>query len=288
MQLSRLKVLTVMAAAGLAACGGESGAPVPEAEARPAASAAPTAQSNLLAEAPAPDGEAAALPAAEAPEAATVAPAAVQPLLAAEPAPVEEQRGQANAATIMQRAEAANSAIRSLEADFTQLLTVPLLDSTQRSRGKLYLSRPGKFSMRFTDPAGDLLVADGRSVWMYYPSTDKKQVIKASVASAGEELDFHRQFLSNSAAKYSAALGGTESVGGQQTYALTLTPKTRGPFARAKIWVDTDDYLVRRFEMTEQNESVRRIDLSNIRVNPTIAASIFTFTPPPGTQVFEQ
>ena len=289
MQLSRLKVLAVMAAAGLAACGGgEGGAPVSEAEARPAASEAPVAASALVAGDPAPAAQPGAAGAPEAAEAERVTGPAAAPEPAAEAEPAEEQRGQANAASIMQRAEAANSAIRSLEADFTQVLTVPLLESTQRSRGKLYLSRPGKFSMRFTDPAGDLLVADGRSVWMYYPSTDRKQVIKASVAAAGEEIDFHRQFLSNSAARYNASLGGTESVGGQQTYALTLTPKTRGPFTRAKIWVDTDDYLVRRFEMTEQNESVRRIDLANIRVNPTIAASIFTFTPPAGTQVFEQ
>ena len=290
MELSRANVFVVLAAVGLAACGGgEGGAPVSEAEARPAQSELPAAAS-LVAGEPVPAAEPGAVAAAEQPEAAPVA----APESEVEPAPepaveaVDEQSGQANAAAIMQRAERANSAIRSLEADFSQLLTVPLLDSSQRSRGKLYLSRPGRFSMRFTDPAGDLLVADGRSVWMYYPSTDKKQVIKASIAAAGEEIDFHRQFLSNSAARYNATLNGTESVGGQQTYALTLTPKTRGPFTRAKIWVDTDDYLVRRFEMTESNESVRRIDLSNIRVNPTIAANIFTFTPPAWTQVFEQ
>ena len=292
MRRSKRSILAALAAVGLAACGGgEGGAPVSEAEARPAGSGSLAVQPELVAAEPSPGaaGGPASAPAAENIDAPASTPApAAEAATEATTEPADEQAGQTTAASIMQRAERANGAIRSLEADFTQLLTVPLLETTQRSRGKLYLSRPGKFSMRFSDPAGDVLVADGRNVWMYYPSTDRTQVIKASVAAAGEELDFHRQFLTNSAARYTPTLTGTEQVGGQATHALTLTPKTRGPFTRARIWVDTDDFLVRRFEMTEANESVRRIDLANIRVNPTIAASIFTFTPPRGTQVFEQ
>jgi outer membrane lipoprotein-sorting protein len=54
------------------------------------------------------------------------------------------------------------------------------------------------------------------------------------------------------------------------------------------MWVDAGDFTVRRFEMIEENESVRRVELSNIRRNITLADNLFRFVPPQGTQIFDQ
>ena len=113
-------------------------------------------------------------------------------------------------------------------------------------------------------------------------------MIKSSLAAGGDQIDFQKQFLTNAVARYNAVLNGNESVGGRPANVLTLTPRTQSPFKKVRIWVDTQDALVRRFEITEANESVRRIELSNLRPNATIPDAIFTFTPPPGTQVFQQ
>jgi outer membrane lipoprotein carrier protein len=193
-----------------------------------------------------------------------------------------------DATSVLRRAETAYKALRSLQADFTQDLTVPLLNSTQRSRGTLYARQPGRFSMRFTNPAGDLVVADGRYVWLYYPSTDKKQVIRATLADGGAQINFQEQFLSNTAARFNAVLNGTESVGGRPAQLVTLTPKRESGYKKVRLWVDTGDALVRRFEITEANESVRRLELANLRPNAAVPDRIFSFTPPPGTQVFSQ
>ena len=69
---------------------------------------------------------------------------------------------------------------------------------------------------------------------------------------------------------------------------MTLVPKQDSPYRILKIWVDKDDFLVRRFETTEENESVRRVELRNIRTNGTLPDALFAFTPPAGTQVFDQ
>jgi len=194
----------------------------------------------------------------------------------------------ADAAAVLRRAEKAYDAIRSLEADFSQDLTVPLLDTTQRSRGKMYIRRPDRFLMKFTDPAGDIVVADGRHLWLYYPSSDAKQVVRASVAEAGQQVDLQKEFLSNPTARFHAVQNGTESIAGRSAHVLTLTPKAAAPYRQVRIWVDTEDALVRRFEITEQNESVRRLELRNLRPNAAVADQLFRFTPPPGTQVFTQ
>ena len=221
---------------------------------------------------------------------ARVVAARAEPTAADAPEALPDETGEtaADALSILRRAEKAYDAIRSLEADFTQDLTVPLLESTRRSRGKLYVRRPDRFLMKFSDPAGDIVVADGRYLWMYYPSTDAKQVVRASIADAGQTVDLQKEFLSDPTARFNAVLGKTEAVGGRPASILTLTPKKASPYRRVRIWVDSKDALVRRFEITEQNESLRRLELRNLRANGAVPDQLFRFTPPPGAQVFTQ
>jgi outer membrane lipoprotein carrier protein len=194
----------------------------------------------------------------------------------------------ATATDILERVERTYGGVRSMQADFVQDLSVPLLGTSQRSSGKLYQRRPDRFLMKFSDPAGDVIVADGRSFWMYYPSNDPKQVMKTSIAQGSEQVDLHQQFLSNPTARYNATLDGEETVDGHRTHVLTLIPKQQSPVRKLRIWVDRDDFAVRRFEMTEENESVRRIELRNLRRNVSLPDALFAFTPPRGAQVFEQ
>lgn len=196
------------------------------------------------------------------------------------------RQDQANA--ILRRVESASEGIRTLEADFVQSLRVPLLGTDTRSTGKLYQRKPDRFAMRFTDPAGDVMVADGRHFWIYYPSNDRTQVIRTSIAEGGEQADLQKQFLSNATERFVPTLNGEENVAGRATWAMTLVPKRRSPYKVIRIWVDKEDGLVRRFEMTEENDSVRRLELRNIRVNGPVSDALFSFTPPAGTQVFDQ
>ena len=196
--------------------------------------------------------------------------------------------GRQDANEILRRVEQTAAGIRTLEADFTQSLRVPLLNTNQTSTGKLYQRKPDRFLMRFTEPAGDVMVADGRHFWIYYPSSDRTQVIRTSIAQGGEQADFQRQFLSNATDRFVATMNGQEAVGGRPAWSLTLVPKRESPYKVVRIWVDREDFMVRRFEMTEENNSVRRVELRNLKVNQPIADALFTFTPPAGTHVFEQ
>jgi chaperone LolA len=228
-------------------------------------------------------------PAAGTPAVGAPAPAAPAPARAPGSAPAAPAgRSSDEAAEILRRAEQTADGIRSLEADFTQSLSVPLLGTRQSSAGKMYQRKPDRFLMRFTQPAGDIMVADGRHFWLYYPSSDRTQVIRTSIAKGGGAVDLQRQFIGNATARFVATLNGSESVGGQDTHVLTLVPKQDSPYKILKIWVDKDDFLVRRFETTEENESVRRVELRNIRTNGTLPDALFAFTPPAGTQVFDQ
>jgi outer membrane lipoprotein carrier protein len=193
-----------------------------------------------------------------------------------------------DAAASLARSEKAYAGVRSMKADFVQRVTVPLLGSDQTSRGEFYQRKPDRILLKFSEPAGDIMVGDGHYFWLYYPSTDRTQVIRAKMSDAGGQVDLQQEFLSNPTARYVATLVGKEAVDGRPAQVLTLVPKGRSPYRLIKIWVDEKDALVRRFEILEENESVRRLEFRNLALNVDLPDALFAFTPPAGAQVFDQ
>jgi outer membrane lipoprotein carrier protein len=170
-------------------------------------------------------------------------------------------------------------------ADFRQTLTVPLLGEDRTGQGRLCSRQPNKFSMRFTQPAGDVVVADGSWLWVYQPSSDAKQVLRAPLATGPRGIDFYAEFLDAPRAKYRAEHRGRETIEGRSVDHVVLTPLTAAPYRTAELWIDAQGSHVRRVVIREENGTVRTITLGAVQANPTLAADVFTFTPPTGAQV---
>lgn len=184
-------------------------------------------------------------------------------------------------ATILTRAAGAYQNVQSMRADFVQRRENSLLGSTTVSRGTLYQRRPDRFLMKFSQPAGDVIVSDGRYFWVYYPSADKRQVLRAPASqTASGGVDLQAQFLGDPVRRFNNTFHGIEKVSGRSAFVLTLVPKTNLGYKSLKVWIDNKDYLARRFVITESNGTVQDITLSNLTLNPTLNNSLFRFTPP--------
>jgi outer membrane lipoprotein carrier protein len=192
-------------------------------------------------------------------------------------------------AAVLKRASAAYSRIKSMRAEFVQRRENPLLNSSMTSRGTLYQRRPDRFALKFSQPAGDVIVADGRYFWVYYPSADKRQVIRADAGAAGASaVDLQSQFIGDPLKRFSHTYHGTEKQGGRTLHVLTLVPRQNAGYKTLKVWIDGGDALVRRFQITEQTGALVEFQLSNLTVNPALGDEIFRFTPPAGAQVIER
>ena len=190
----------------------------------------------------------------------------------------------------LDRAVEAYSKIKTARVTFVQTLTNPLTGSTVTSHGQMQQRIPGYLDVRFTDPAGDRIVADGKAVWIYLPSTNPGQVIKTrpNESSAGVP-DVASQFFDSPKTRYTVSDGGKDAVDGRPAHVLVLTPKDPSiPFTKATIWVDDADALVRQFETVDANGVVRRVRISKMDVNAKLDPDAFTFRPPKGVKVFEQ
>jgi len=200
-------------------------------------------------------------------------------------APLAAQENTAQAT--IEKAIRAYKDVNTVQATFTQTVTNPVLGKSAQAHGEVVQDRPDKISIRFTDPAGDRIVADGTHLWVYLPSTAPGQVIRSRVgANAAGVPDVTAMFLEAPREKYSARDGGDATVNGRQTRALHLTARDNTlPFTRATVWVDAKDGLVRQFELTEPSGLIRKVTIEKLTVNPKVGAGAFRFEVPKGVRV---
>jgi len=189
------------------------------------------------------------------------------------------------------RAVAAWSKVKTVRGTFEQTVTNQITGSSATARGQYVQERPNRLSIRFSQPASDAIVADGKAIWIYLPSTSAGQVIKRPATDpAATPIDLTGQFLDSPRAKYDVTAAGTKTVDGHATHALKLIPKkgTNAPFTQATVWVDDDDALIREFEETEPSGVTRHVRLTAIQTNPTVDRSVFVFNVPAGVKIVDQ
>lgn len=170
-------------------------------------------------------------------------------------------------------------------AHFRQRLEIPLLGEERTSEGELCQRRPNLFSMRFTDPDGDAVVSDGSHFWIYYPSISPGQVIRMPLDRERGGMDFYREFLADPRGTYDARILGEETVGGHRVVEVHLEPTRDRGYREATVWIDPGERVIRRVEIVDGNGSVRRVTLTDLRLDPELDPGTFTFPVPTGVTV---
>lgn len=192
-------------------------------------------------------------------------------------------------ASIMERAVASYSGMRSMRAEFQQKITNPLTGSSATSNGVMLRRDPNLLSVNFSNPKGDRVVADGKSLWVYLPSSAPGQVIRMPASKGSPAMiDPGSLFLSSPSTRYTLGAAGTATVSGRKTNIVTLVPKkTNNAFTKARVWVDATDHSIRQFEVVDANGLTRLVTITSIARNPVIAKSEFTFTPQRNVRVID-
>jgi outer membrane lipoprotein carrier protein len=195
-----------------------------------------------------------------------------------------------DAQAIVGRSSRVYRSLSSLRADFVQVIDNPMIDSAE-SRGTLVQAGPDKLSMRFSDPPGEAIVIDGQHVWVYTPSTTPGQVLRLSVPSGGPVYGYNMLawLLDRPAERYQASYLRSDKLNGRPMDVVELVPAVPDlPFERAVVWLDREDALPRRLEITERTGSKRTLTLSRMQVNRSVPDRAFTFEVPSGVRVVDQ
>ncbi len=196
---------------------------------------------------------------------------------------------------MLDRASSAHTALKSLKVQFDQVIQNPLTGSSVTARGEMLQKGPRLMSIRFTQPKGDMIIADGQNLWIFLPSSTPGQVFRVTMGGAqanavAGSVDVLSQFFNEPRKRYDVKDAGTAPIDGKDARALILTPKKGidAPFARAVVWVDAKSAYVRQFETTDASGVMRTVKVTKFGANASVKDTEFRFTVPTGVRVVEQ
>ena len=198
---------------------------------------------------------------------------------------------QSSVDAIIDKAVATYNQTKTSKGTFEQAITNPLTGTTVKAIGEFQQQRdPARFSFRFVQPKGDMIVGDGKWLWVYLPSSTPGQVIKVPMTdgSAGS-LDLASRFFDSPKTRFTISDAGTATVAGRAAHALVLKPKSSGePFTQAKVWIDNADGTLRQFETLEVSGITRLVTVTAVTPNAPVDAKLFSFKAPKGARIVDQ
>ncbi|MFG0588694.1 outer membrane lipoprotein chaperone LolA [Acinetobacter sp. YQ_14] len=203
-------------------------------------------------------------------------------------APVAASTQQATTSLVQQL-----SGLQRLTADFEQTTKVTNNKNVQKKgltaqhmnqtfKGVMKVERPGKFYWETTSPAKQTIVTTGKVVWIYDP--DLQQAV--------------RQSLDDQIANTPALLlsGNTNQI--MQSYRVTQPDRTKLYYT---LYPKQEDSAFQSMTISfgankapnlmvlqDSLGQTTYVRFSNLKVNPTIPASVFNFEPPKGTDIIDQ
>src|SRR5881394_2807355 len=173
---------------------------------------------------------------------------------------------------------------RSNQADFQEQRMIRLMKKPILSAGKVWFQPPNKFRREVKGNSPSLTVSDGRQLWIYYPSfksaerypLGKGSPLDSTVAAINSSLNL--EDVENTF-QIAAAKAGNG-------YDLRLMPRAssmKRVFQKLELRIN-DQLRVERTDMLLPNGDRIVTTYSNQTRGP-VPASMFEFTPPPGTEV---
>lgn len=168
---------------------------------------------------------------------------------------------------------------KSLKARFSQTVFDKNGRKTQEASGNLFFSRPGKFRWVYQKPYSQLIVGDGRKLWIHDEDLDQVTVRKLDSAlgdSPAALLAGDNDIAKLFNLKEAGVKDGLEW--------LEATPKNKeGSFEKVRMGFKGDD--LQAMEMTDSFGQTTLLRFSNMERNPALGASLFRFTPPKGVDI---
>ena len=189
---------------------------------------------------------------------------------------------------IYDRAAKVFSALHTIDAQFDQTITNPLLGKTISSKGHFLQQRPNFVSITFTDPVGDRIVSDGKSLWLYLPSSLPGQVVKLPADTEGAGVaNLLGQFLDAPKQSFTITGGDAVTLEGAQTHKVQLVPRgnASAPFQRATLWIDDRESRIRRVQVIDAQGVDRTITMTTWTTNTKLDQDAFKFSPPKGVKI---
>lgn len=168
---------------------------------------------------------------------------------------------------------------RSYKADFEQSVQSRNARTPQLSTGTLAILRPGKLRWEIRQPYPQLVVSDGEKVWIHDP-----ELQQVTVRQAGQAISGSPAALLAGSNELEKNFGLSEIGEAEGLSWVEAIPKSaESGFERVRIGMAGREMKV--MVLHDNFGQTTHIRLLRGERNPPLAAALFRFTPPPGSDV---
>jgi outer membrane lipoprotein carrier protein len=186
---------------------------------------------------------------------------------------------------ILDKVQAQYDTHRDFKAQFFQETLIKSLGKKQKAEGKVYFKKPGKMRWIYTSPHKQEIISDGRTLWTYRPEDKQVIVAKAAQAFQSRTPNTFLAGLGNLKRDFQARFEQEPSPG--KDYFLEMTPlETHGSLEKLFLQVDEKTFNILRAKIQDVMGNVTEIRFTDIQFDNRLPDDLFTFSPPPGVEVF--
>lgn len=169
--------------------------------------------------------------------------------------------------------------LKSFEADFVQTLRDSRGQEREQAKGRLYLEKPGRFRWEYREPAEQLIVSDGRNVWLYDVELEQVTVkaLDASLSMTPASL-----LAGGASVEDNFTIQAASTSNGLKWF--ELVPKRQDTdFVRVKLGFGQGELAA--MELEDKLQQRTSIAFSAVKRNPRLQRKLFVFAPPAGVDV---
>jgi len=171
--------------------------------------------------------------------------------------------------------------VDTFSATFEQVVLDENLNRVEESTGRMWIARPGKFRWDYEPPLEQQIVSDGEQVWVY--DIELEQV---TVRRLGDALGRTPAILLAGRGDVSDSYRIEDrGLHGQVSW-VALIPKDQDSNF-SEIQLGFEDSELRLLQLADELGQITRIVFTENEENPSLLATVFDFSPPPGVDVID-
>ena len=178
---------------------------------------------------------------------------------------------------ILSEIEKGNAAYNTIQGDFTQTKTLAAKGTKVLSEGMLYISGDHQMAQHYQAPTADVLIINGSDFYMVRGK--KKNKFNTAKNKTMRSLRNTLLYCVHGKPAALAAENGAEITAVQKSdgYEVTLvsTKKTARGYAKIVLLYDLKTKLLTRMQMNEYNGNSTLYQMSGLRTNQPIDASVY-------------
>jgi outer membrane lipoprotein carrier protein len=178
------------------------------------------------------------------------------------------------------RGQKQNAGMKTLTASFVETSTSSLLTKPVVARGTVFVERPARVALRYTDPDFRVVLIDGGRMTMSWPSANIRSV--RDIGASQRRIE--KYFVDSSPGELRRHFQVSASVAGDRPgYLVTMVPKRKQileGMTRLELWLDRSTLLLAAMRMTFPGGDTKLMTFTGVTPNAPIDPASFTIPDP--------